>query len=138
MTDTGLALNTAYMYRAFAQDGNGGTSSASRDLGTTVVFAEDPLIAGSTIVQAVHLTQLRTAVNAVRTLAALPAGSYTDPTITPGATILRRHVTELRTNLDTARSILGLAALSYTDPAITAGTTKVKAAHIQELRNGTK
>jgi hypothetical protein len=38
----------------------------------------------------------------------------------------------------TGRSPLGLTALSYTDTTISAGSTLIKAAHINELRQGVK
>lgn len=140
VTDFSAAANTAYLYkvRAFDAASTAGPYS-STDLATTVIFTDDPLVAGVTIVKAVHITQLRTAVNAVRTLAGLAAGSFTDPTIAVGVTAVRAaHVTELRANLDEARTDLGLAPQSYTDGTITAGSTAIKAVHIAELRNGVK
>ena len=54
------------------------------------------------MVKAVHITQLRTAVDAVRALAVIGAGSYsTDPTITTGTTTAKAaHINQLRTALD--------------------------------------
>jgi hypothetical protein len=43
-----------------------------------MMFTNDPLTAG-TIVQAVHLSQIRTAINAARSLANLEAASFTIP-----------------------------------------------------------
>ncbi len=87
---------------------------------------------------AVHVTELRTAVNAVLSLAGLPAATYTDPTITAGIMINAIDISELRTNLDAARLALGLPTLSYTDGTLTAGSTPIKAVHFTELRNGVK
>jgi hypothetical protein len=135
--DAGRTANTAYLYKVRAV--NGGESADSNiDLATTVIFTDDPLAAGTTPVTAAHVTQLRTAVNAVRTLASLGAGSYTDPTVTAGVTAIKAaHVNDLRTAIDAARSALALSALSYTD-TITASTTVVEASHFTELRNGVK
>jgi hypothetical protein len=135
--DSGRSANTAYLYKVRAV--NGGESPDSNiDLATTVIFTDDPLVAGTTAIQATHITQLRTAVNAVRTLASLGAGTYTDPTITAGVTPVKAaHVNDLRSALDAARAVLLLPALSYSE-TITAGVTPVKVVHLTELRNGVK
>ena len=73
--------------------------SATHPLGDAI-FTDDPL-ANGTIVQKAHIADLRRAVNAVRMLAGLGAGNFTDPTITVMVTVIQAaHVTELRTNLD--------------------------------------
>ncbi|MGZ4808496.1 MAG: hypothetical protein ACXV7D_04130 [Thermoanaerobaculia bacterium] len=43
------------------------------DLATTVIFTDSSLVAGTTVVKSVHVTELRTAANAVRQLAGLAA-----------------------------------------------------------------
>ncbi len=135
--DGGRTANTAYLYKVRAV--NGGESADSNiDLATTVIFTDDPLVVSTTRVKAAHFTELRTAVNAVRTLALLGAGSYTDPTITATVTSVKAvHINDLRMAIDAARSALTLAALSYGE-MVTASTTTVKASHITELRNGVK
>ena len=139
LTDSSAAANTAYLYKVRALDAatNAGPYSGV-DLATTVIFTDDPLNAGATV-KAVHITQLRTAVNAVHVLAGLGAAAFTDPTITVGVTPIRRvHIVDLRSALDTARGTIGLSSLIYTDPTITAGTTVIKAAHVTQLRGGTQ
>jgi len=84
----------------------------------------------------VHFTELRTAVNAVRTAAGLAQATFTD-TLTAGVFIKVIHITELRSNLDEARSALSLTVVPYTVLVKEAGAT-VKAAHIQDLRAGVK
>jgi hypothetical protein len=84
----------------------------------------------------VQITELRTAVNAVRAAAGMSPATFTD-TLMPGVLMKVVHITELRSNLDAARSALFLAVTPYTDPALASGDI-VKAAHIQELRNGVK
>ena len=135
--DAGRTPNTAYLYKVRAV--NGGESTDSNvDLATTVIFTDDPLSGGTTAVKAAHVTQLRTAVNAVRTLASLGAGSFTDATVTAGVTAVKAvHVINLRTALDVARATLALSALTYTD-SITASATTPEASQFTELRNGVK
>ena len=134
--DGGRAPNTAYLYKVRAVNG-GESGDSNRDLATTVIFTDDPLVAGTTVIQAVHLTQLRTAVDAVRTLASLGAGSYTDPALTIGVTPVKvQHVTDLRTALDAARSSMALPAIGYGESITT--TTTIKTTHLAELRDGVK
>jgi chitodextrinase len=132
-TDSGLSSSTTYIYRVRAVDANGNYSDFSNtDIATTIVFTDDPLVAGTTIVKAVHMTELRSAVNAVRAAAGLSAATWTDSSLT-GVQIKAVHISELRSNLDAALSGLGLSTGSYTD-SLTPGSTIVKAVHITELR----
>ncbi len=136
-TDTAVLANTAYLYKVRAVDSVGKRSAFSNlDLATTVVFTDDPLIVQSTVVKAEHVTQLRTAVNAVRGLAGLSAASFTDPTLTSAIFIKAVHLTDLRNALDPARSNLGLPPMAYTDSTPTG--VVVKATHFQELRTGVR
>jgi hypothetical protein len=106
------------------------------DLATTVIFTDDPIVAGVTTAKAVHITQLRTAVDAVRTLAGLSAGTYAE-TITGGITTIKAsHILELRSALDPARTILGIGAVSYTNATLSG--VQIKAVHMNDLRNGVK
>ena len=133
--DSGRSADTAYLYKVRAV--NGGESGDSNvDLATTTIFTDDPLVVGTTLIRATHITQLRTAVNAVRTLASLGAGSYTDPTLTAQVTQVKAaHINDLRTAIDQARATLALATISYGE-TVTATTTTVKASHLNELRGG--
>lgn len=133
-----IAADTTYSARVRAVNSSGTTSSYSQpDLATTVVFTNDPIVPGVTTAKAGHLTEVRTAVNAVRTLAALSPATWS-ALVTTGSPITGASVTELRSALDAALSALGLPAVSYTDPAISSGVTRIKGAHVQELRNATK
>lgn len=137
-TDLTAGANTSYLYRVRARDAGANTGPySSTDLATTVIFTDDPANSGSTLVKGVHVTELRTAVNATRVLAQLSAATFTD-TITALLQIKKIHLDELRTNLDASRAALGRSAIGYTDPLITAASTTVKAAHLNELRNGVK
>ncbi|HEU4887081.1 MAG TPA: hypothetical protein VFV49_04280, partial [Thermoanaerobaculia bacterium] len=136
-TDTTAAANTAYLYRITAVDAASHESQPGPfDLATTVIFT-DPVLTSATPVRAAHVTQLRTAVNAVRTLALLGNATFTDGTLT-GVAVKALHVSELRTALTPARSALALSSIAFTDPTLTPGVTGIKAAHVQQLRDGVK
>jgi len=137
INDTGLSPDTTYLYRVRATLGAAASSYTAIDPATTILFTDDPLSAG-TNVKAVHVTQLRTAVNAMRAAAGLSAQAFSDPGLASGTQIKAVHLTEMRSALDLARSTIGLGAISYTDASITAQSTKVKAAHFTDLRNGVK
>lgn len=137
--DNTVSANTSYLYKVRGRDGGGSTGALSAaNLATTVIFTDDPVIPATTPVKAIHIVQLRIAVNAVRTFAGLSAAAFTDPILAAGDPLRAVHITELRTALDAARSSLGLAPLTYTDPTIVAGTTMAKRAHIMELRDGVR
>jgi hypothetical protein len=89
-------------------------------------------------VKAAHVTELRTAVNAVRVLSGAGALAFSDPTLTPPGSVMIKalHMSQLRGVLDVARAALGLPAAVYSFPA-TAGSL-VRAADVNDLRNGVK
>lgn len=129
---------TAYLYRVRAVDAAGNASGYSNiDLATTVLFTDNPLVVGTTPVNAQHFTELRQAVNAVRLTAGLAASVWTDP-ILAGLFIQKIHIEELRSNLTPALTALGFTAPIYTDPTLTAGSTLIKKVHIEDLRQAVK
>lgn len=147
--DGGAALGSAYLYRVCAADGSGNCISNYSNIGmaapwnfptdpTTIVgYSEDP--GHATTINANHITELRTAVNAVRHLAGMGDGTWTHPA-NHGDPIYVEDVRELRQKLDEALGALGLPTPPYqTDPTLvglheSANATPIKAAHIRELR----
>jgi hypothetical protein len=134
-TDGSATAAASYLYRVRATSGSSFSNYTNADLATTVIFT-DPALTTGTAIKATHFNELRSAVNAVRALAGLSPFSFTNPPAS-GGTFRKSHVDELRTNLAAARSILGLATITFTDTTITAGSTRIKAAHVNELRGGT-
>ena len=95
-TDPTASANTAYLYevRAIAPSVS---PYSSPDLATTVIFTDPTLVTNTTVVKAAHFTELRTAVDAVRTLAGQGGGSYTDLNLIAGVTVVKAlHLTDLR------------------------------------------
>jgi hypothetical protein len=136
-TDGGRTAGVTYLYVVRAVDSGGAKSLDSvKDAATTVMFTDDPLAAGTTKAKRVHMSELRTAINAYRAGAGLAAASFTDPTLTAATVIKGVHVEELRAALQAARTAYGLSTLTFTDASL-AGM-RVKAIHFTELRNAVK
>jgi RHS repeat-associated protein len=105
---------------------------------TLKTFLEDPV--NVTSVKAAHITELRSAVNAVRILAGLPVATWTYSNLVSGNTIHVEDVRELRANLGSALLQLQIQTPTYTDSTIKGfvedplNATTIRAAHIRELR----
>ena len=97
-------------------------------------FTDDPLVARATPVRAVHVTELRTAIDTLRARRSLAPFAYTDPGLTPGVTPVKAvHLTNLRTALTEAYQAAGRSSPSCAE-SLTAGQTWIKASHVAELR----
>ena len=132
--DTTVSSVNSYLYRVRAIDGSGLPSPPSKiAMGTLITFADDPLVAGVTLIKAQHLYDLRQAVNAVRRVAVLSDATWTDTTLS-GITIQAQHLLQLRQRLGEALAVLNITVGPYTDPVLTAGATLVRKEHIGELR----
>ena len=116
----------------------GGLSAAQSftvTVGTRAPFTDDPIRPGVTPVRAVHFTELRTRIDALRAAAGLAPFRWTDPVLRAGVTRVRlEHLLELREALVGTYVAAGRAAPSWTDPAPTAGATRIRAAHLTEVR----
>ena len=118
----------------------GGLSAAQSftvTVSTTVSgsFTDDPIQPGVTPIKAIHFTELRTRIDALRRAEGLQAFSWTDPFLRAGVTRVRLvHLLELREALGAAYAAAGRAAPRWTDVAPTAGSTPLRAAHVTELR----
>jgi uncharacterized repeat protein (TIGR03803 family) len=97
-------------------------------------FTDDPLVASSTLIKAVHFAELRTRVDGVRLGCGLLPYGWT-AVLTTGTIVEAIDITSLRTALSQAYGACGLTLPSYpTDPDLSAGTS-IKAAHLAEIRN---
>src|SRR5205814_540247 len=75
--DTNVSGNTTYLYRVRAIVSGYVGLPSNVDLATTIVFNET-IVPTFTPIKASHITELRTAVAAVRAAAGLPLASFTD------------------------------------------------------------
>jgi hypothetical protein len=134
---SGLTAGNAYTYEVRAVDENGFAGMFSRpDLAVVMQFADDPiplLSDGSTPIRAVHVSELRKAVDAARA-AVLLAPAWTNYTVT--GPIRAAHLQEIRNKLNEVRSVLGLPIVVFTDP-VTPGTL-IKRTNVRQLRSGVK
>jgi RHS repeat-associated protein len=147
-TDSGASLGSAYLYRVCAADGTNNCTSGYSNivLGARLNFPTDPSIttmgddpSGQTVtkMKAAHITELRSAVNAVRSLAGLPAATWAHPTLTPSVTeISKNDVNELRTKLDEALTALGVRTSNWIDHPLAGAPngTLIRGVQITQLR----
>ena len=137
--DGGLTPGKTYLYRArWLDSGLNPSSFTPIDPATTILFTNDPIMAGVTIAIPAHIMELRTAANAIRAAVGLSPIMFTDDPLAAGTFIRAVHILEIRNAIAPARSAIGLDTIGFTDPTITVGETVVKAAHVQELRNSVK
>ncbi len=98
-------------------------------------FTDDPLVPGATPVRAVHFTELRARVDAVRRGRGLAPYLWTNPVLRAGTTPIRlRHLLELREALAAAYAASGRAAPRWNDPLPVVGRTPIRAVHLTGLR----
>jgi hypothetical protein len=109
------------------------------------VFTDATLTPRTTLVKALHVSELREAVNSLRSRVGLGAFAWTDPTLTVRSSAVKAvHLSELRTALTQAYLAPGCtrpacaAPPSYTDPTLTARVTPIKATHVNELRTAVR
>ena len=95
-----------------ATDQDGSNTAAIQSFAVTVVapFTDHPLVPGETPVRAIHFSELRSRIDALRTRAGLAAYGWTDPVLTARVTPVRLvHLTELRSALTGAYAATGTA-----------------------------
>ena len=106
-THNGLTASTTYLYKVRAVNAAGKSDFTPVDPATTVVFTDGDLT--NAFVKAAHMTELRTAANAFRAAAGMPAYNFIDPTLTIGVTTIKAiHLIDIRAAIDSARDALGL------------------------------
>ena len=131
-----VTTGKSYLYRVRAVDaGSSASADSAADFATAIAYT-NTLTAGSSVIKAVDLSELRQAVSAMRVLANQGLTTFANPTITPGVTLIHAvDITELRGFLNGARTALGFGNATF-GQTITAGSTKVAAADFNEIRAG--
>jgi len=113
-TDSTVIGNTAYVYRVQAfldAAGNCPSAYSNIDLATTVIFTEDPLVGKETTIKALHIAEVRQAVDAVRTTAGIGGATWTNP-LNHLDQVRAVDFSELRNRLNEGLSQLGLSPIS--------------------------
>jgi hypothetical protein len=135
----------AYLYHVIQVGSGSGDSPPSLPdyaVTATVLFAEN-IVTGKTPVRGSHVQELRKAIDALRSLASLPA--YMTPTYTDGwpdynaptGPVLASHQTAMRTALDQAVFNLTQQHPAYTGTTLGAGVG-IFAYHMTQLRSAVK
>ena len=100
-------------------------------------FTDDPLIAGTTTLRAIHVIELRTRVNTLRQRFGLAGMSWTDPVLT-GVRARAVHMLELRAALLQAFDAALLQGSTVPRPVFAEATLgagmPIRALHVQQLR----
>lgn len=125
-SDATAAADQTYFYVVRGLASGVSSADSAPDHATTVMFSDQPLVAGTTKVKLAHLTELRTAVNAFRAAAGLAPASFSGSP----SYVLKSDLETLRSGLQQARQALGMSTLTFTD----AIPSTIKAVHFQELR----
>jgi hypothetical protein len=101
----------------------------------TPTFTDSPLQAAVTRVKAVHLTELRAAVDALRAGYGLPAAAWTDPSPVAGVTVVKAaHLSEVRAALAAVYVAAGRTVPTWSPGALVGAQTVITAAQIAEVR----
>jgi hypothetical protein len=133
------AIDDLRVYPRGLTDGEVATVMNAATQPPPAAFTDDPLTAGVHTMKVVHITELRTRINTLRSNYGLAATSWPSGTLTAGTTFIRAaHIVELRDALGALYAALKRTAPTYTDSTITAGSTGIKAVHIAELRAAVK
>jgi hypothetical protein len=97
-------------------------------------FTNDPLAPASTVIKAVHITEARARIDAVRLRYGLAPFAYTHPSITAGTTLATAtDFMELRSALAEVYVLVGFAPKVYTHPSLAAGGV-IEAVDLTDVR----
>jgi hypothetical protein len=97
-------------------------------------FTDAALTAGATVIRAVHVTELRVRIDALRNRFGLVAFNWTDPSLGAGTIARALHLADLRTAIAQAYVAAGRAAPTFSNPTLSPQSSVIRAVHIIELR----
>ncbi len=129
---TGLTASTGYVFKVVANGPGGQTVTSNYDFAATVTYQQS--VAVGSVVNAQHFTELRTAIDSIRTAAQLSTNTWAEA-ITAGTGIKASHMNELRDKLEEALNTVSAALPVYTYPDPVAGQSLIRAADVLDLRN---
>lgn len=127
--DTAVA-NTGYVYRVRAIATGGSISEFSAPDYAHTFTHTDAVLSAGTMIRAAHVTDLRTAINAIRVAAGLIPATFTDPSL-QSVVAKGVHVTELRDAINATRTALAIPSISF----LAFGSNElIRASTTEELR----
>ena len=100
-----------------------------------VPFNDEPLVAGATPPRAIHITQLRTRIDALRKRIGLSTGGWKDPSLAAGMPILADYVNELQGRLLEAYEQAHVMPPVLSNSPVAPGSTTIQAIDIAQLRS---
>jgi hypothetical protein len=124
-----LTRGVLYDYRLDAAVSDGSLQSSNID--TAMLFTDDPIVSGTSVVRRTHFEELRLLINSRRAIAGLAPFTF-DSTYVNSPVIRAGHLASLRAALAEMRLTLGMEPASFTNAA-TPGST-IKAIDLIELR----
>ena len=130
-----LTNGRRYYFVVRAYSASGLFSAASNEvsgISQPPAFTDDPLLPGVHSMKAVHISELRSRIDALRLARGLSAWPWTSASA--GTLIRATHITEMRTALDAVFQARGVSAPTYLDGPTLAAGTPIKALHITQLR----
>jgi hypothetical protein len=145
-TIPGLTVGNRYYFVVKAYTSAGVLSAASNEVNVVISapppptipppFTDDPLVPGVHSMRAVHITELRTRIDALRATRGLGATGWT--TIVAGSSFISASdIVQMRTALNGVYQSLGLPAPIYSDGSLGSGML-IRSVHISELRTHVK
>lgn len=131
-TDNTVTSQRAYLYRvrAIAPDDSCPSGPSNSALGTAISFEFSSLFGKQ--IRAQHVHDVRTATNAVRTLANLSAASWTRPTLN-NLEVKASDILEVRSRLVEALTALEVDFAGFQDPLLIPGG-QIRAIHVEDLQ----
>ena len=109
-TTPALTSTSSYWVRVSNVVGHADSSVAK----IAIAFTDDPLVAGTSLLRAVYITELRARIDAVRLRYGLGPFNYTNTSITPGTSaVMSSDLTGLRTALAQAYTAAGQMPPTY-------------------------
>jgi hypothetical protein len=135
-TVPGLTSGVRYYFAVKAYSSSGLFSAASNEvsgIAASLPFTDDPLLPGIHTMKAVHITELRNRIDALRSARGLSTWPW--PSVAAGTLIRASDIAELRQALGEVFAARGLSAPTYLDGPTLAAGTSIKALHITQLRS---
>ncbi|HYI34753.1 MAG TPA: S8 family serine peptidase [Glaciibacter sp.] len=139
VNDTPTVPAGVVLYRVRATQGSAVSDPSNNDVAYVSTFTDDPIVTTGpyTPIRAIHLVELRRAVNALRELNGDPA-VYTGNAIVEASVqtlpVAHTDFTAVLGSMNTARAVFGLSNVNFTTPPVSSGPVN----HVENVRAGVR